>query len=163
MARLIKTQIEERNAALVQLRQWLKPGDTVYTVLRHVSRSGMQREIGVVLLLTGRQEKGSEIVDLHPNYLVSKVLGWPTGERDGIKVDGCGMDMGFHLVYSLSRCLFPDGFGIAGEGPYGHKGSPGSREAAARMVSEGWKFRGRNGDTSGWDDDGGYALKQRWL
>lgn len=137
MARLTKAQIEERNAALAQLRQWLKPGDTVYTVLRHVSRSGMQREIGVVLLLTGRHDNPGETVDLHPNYLVSKVLGRPQGKRDGIKVDGCGMDMGFHLVYSLSRCLFPDGFKVEG--------------------------RGRNGDTSGWDDDGGYALKQRWL
>jgi hypothetical protein len=43
--------IIDRGSALEHLHDWLKPGDTVYTVLRHVSRSGMLREIGVILLL----------------------------------------------------------------------------------------------------------------
>jgi len=32
------------------------------------------------------------------------------------------------------------------------------------LVAKGWEFiGGRNGDTSGWDDDGGYALKSEWI
>jgi hypothetical protein len=27
---------------------------------------------------------------------------------DGYKVGGCGMDMGFHLVYTLASVLFPE-------------------------------------------------------
>ena len=34
---------------------------------------------------------------------------------------------------------------------------------AAQAVARGAVFRGRNGDKSGWDDDGGYALNHRWL
>lgn len=29
------------------------------------------------------------------------------------------------------------------------------------MVSDGWRFRGPNGDTSGWVNNGGYALDYR--
>lgn len=47
------------------------------------------------------------------------------------------MDMGFSVVYNLSSALFPDGFKTTGFG--------------------------RNGDTSGWDKDGGYKLKQEWI
>lgn len=96
----------ERQEAKERLLEWLKPGDTVYTILRHRSRSGMSRVIGVVLLKDG--------VDLHPNYAVSKFLGWNLGkaDRDGISVSGCGMDMGFHLVYELSQGLFGDGYAL---------------------------------------------------
>jgi hypothetical protein len=31
--------------ALAKLRDWIKPGDTVYTMLDHVSPSGMSRAI----------------------------------------------------------------------------------------------------------------------
>ena len=130
MSRLTKAQQQEKAEAIAKLREWIKPGDKVYTILRGVSRSGMQREIGVILM----QEDGCI---LHPNYLVSLAIGARQGKRDGIIMGGCGVDMGFHLVYSLGRVLFPDGFKVEG--------------------------RGRNGDTSGWDNDGGYALRHVWL
>jgi hypothetical protein len=44
-----KAKDTARQEAIAQLREWIKPGDTVYTIVRHVSRSGMQRTIGVVL------------------------------------------------------------------------------------------------------------------
>jgi hypothetical protein len=37
------------------------------------------------------------------------------GDRNGIRVGGCGMDMGFHLVYTLSRALFDDGYYVKHE------------------------------------------------
>lgn len=126
MTRLTKAQQAEREESLQRLREWLNPGDTVYTVLRHVSRSGMRREIGIVIFRDG--------VDLHPNYAASKVLGWKLGKRDGLIVGGCGMDMGFHLVYSLGCALWPNGT----PEPHGT----------------------RNGEP---DSAGGYALKHRWL
>lgn len=149
----------EKTEAIAKLREWLKPGDTVYTILRHVSRSGMQREISVVINRDGEM--------LHPNYSVAKALGYRQGKSDGIIMGGCGMDMGFALVYNLSRALFAEGFGVEGNGglddgkPWQPR--PASKEEAAKMVKAGVKFRGRNGDTSGWDNDGGYALTHRWL
>ena len=151
----MKTKAE----AIAQLREWIKPGDTVYTVLRHVSRSGMQRIIGVVIM---REDGGM----LHPNYAVSLACGYPEDrKRDGIKVNGCGTDMGFEVVYNLGYALFPDGFSTEGEGPTGHvipKGAS-SRAQIADAIAAGYTFRGRNGDTSGWDNDGGYALTHRWI
>jgi uncharacterized Zn ribbon protein len=79
------------------LRNILKNGDTVYTILRHVSTSGMSRRID---LYTFRDNK--------PVYL-SGLYAMMQGEEppeNGYKVGGCGMDMGFHLVYSMSSMLF---------------------------------------------------------
>jgi len=141
----MKRNEAEREEARQRLLQWLKPGDTVYTILNHVSRSGMSRDISVVLL---EADKDGNISHLHPNDAVSKVLGVRRAKHgDGVVMGGCGMDMGFHLVYSLSRSLWPDGFECAGEG----------------------KCRANdhtNGDRNyqpHHHNDGGYALKHQWL
>lgn len=123
---------EDRERSLATLRALLKPGDTVYTVLRSVSRSGMSRKISCFVV-------GESQEPMNITRHVHHVTGYPlsrTGEH-AVSVSGCGMDMGFALVYDLSYRLFPEGFAVEG--------------------------RGRNGDESGWDKDGGYALKQRWL
>jgi len=73
----------------------------LYTDLKHVSRSGMRRVIQVIA-----------IKDNQPYYLgyrIAAILNWPYDEdKEGVKVDGCGMDMGFHLIYTLSSVLYPD-------------------------------------------------------
>jgi hypothetical protein len=85
------------------LRGLLKPGDTVYTILRHVSKSKMTRYIGVVIIR-------SDGTIYHPNYAVNVLLDKSYKHNyDGVKMEGCGMDMGFELVYQLSHILFPDG------------------------------------------------------
>lgn len=33
-------------------------------------------------------------------------------KREAVKVGGCGMDMGFHLVYWLGVVLFGDGYAL---------------------------------------------------
>lgn len=128
-----KVSQEDRDASIAQLRDWLKPGDTVYTILRSVSKSGMSRVISCRIFLNG-DATNPRILDYH----IARAVGYTHDrEREGLKVHGCGMDMGFDVVYNLGRVLWPEGFKVEG--------------------------RGRNGDTSGWDNDGGYALKQRWL
>ena len=91
----------ERQEYLQQLRDMLKPGDTLHTVLRHVSRSGMSRLIDVYA-----------IHDNRPVYLSGRaavVIGWSVEPKSGaIRVSGCGMDMGFHLVDVISAALFRD-------------------------------------------------------
>src|SRR5260221_13880025 len=106
---MTKQQQSEQNEARETLRAMLPPGATVCGVLRHTSRSGMQREISVHMVEDGE-----------PRWLtglVSKACGMRGGKREGIVMGGCGMDMGFALVYELSHTLYPDGFGCLGDGP----------------------------------------------
>ena len=75
---------------------------TVYTVLRSVSSSGMTRHISLKVV-----DSDGDILDI--TYLAAQALGDKVSDKHGhntIKVSGCGMDMGFHLVYSLSSVLF---------------------------------------------------------
>lgn len=141
-----KEKDAKREEALATLRELLKPGATVSTVLRHVSASGMSRSISPVIC----GEDGP--TDL--TWLVVRVLGNRFDEKNGgVKVGGCGMDMGFHLVYNLSYVLFPDGFTCIGEG--GEK--RGTRCPACDHS---------NGDRNyapHVHKDGGYALRHRWL
>lgn len=93
-----------------KLKEWIaENNNTVYTVLRHVSKSGMLREISVVIPIY-RDGKITQFV--HPSYTIAGVLGWRYSEKNGhnaIVVSGAGMDMGFHLAECLSYALYGDG------------------------------------------------------
>lgn len=82
-----------------ELKKWLQPGDTVYTVLRHVSSSGMQRRIDLYTIVDNR------LIYLS-GYAEGAGLAKRHKTKDGLIVNGCGMDMGYHLVYNLSYILF---------------------------------------------------------
>lgn len=90
-------------AARETLRAILPPGSTVYTVLRgDPSRSGMSRNIALCA-----------IVDGEPRWItwnVAVAMGetW-NDDREAIRVNGAGMDMGFHLAYNLASVLYSDG------------------------------------------------------
>ncbi len=74
---------------------------TIYTILRRVSSSGMTRHISLKIA------QGGEIYDI--TYTAALALGEKLHEVNGfntIKQNGCGMDMGFNLVYNLSSVLF---------------------------------------------------------
>ena len=75
------------------------PTDTIYTVIRHVSASGMQREISVKMIDAGRI--------IHLDYLVSTATGRKLGKHGGIVMKGCGMDMGFALVDGINHLFSP--------------------------------------------------------
>lgn len=147
----------------------LKPGDTIYTVLRHRSSSGMFRVIDLFVIRPDLWSGKQSIRSI--GYLVADALGMSHDrEREGIKVSGCGMDMGFNLVYNLSSALFPEGFGEIGyklnansEIDRSTAKRPANKRVLRAMLKVGYKFHGRNGDLSGWDDNGGYALKHEWI
>lgn len=115
----MKTTKTERDQAIERLREWFPKGSTVYTILRHVSRSGMQRTIGLVSLRgqeDGRETNPNAVDIRHPNYAASEVLGYTLDkQREGVKVGGCGMDMGFAVVYDLARVLYDDGYALKHE------------------------------------------------
>ena len=75
----------------------------IYTILRHVSASGMTRDISLIAVEDGRIRNVSG--------LVARVLGEKVREAHGhwaIRVSGCGMDMGWGLVHRLSAILYSD-------------------------------------------------------
>lgn len=98
----------EKQEALDKLKSWIKKGDTIHTTVKHVSKSGMTRHISVRhLKATDNPERPVNVSNY--DYHVARVLDLPEAPNyQGVKIGGCGMDMGFHLVYSLSRALFKD-------------------------------------------------------
>ena len=129
----------DQPTALDTLREQLPPGTVVRTILRHVSRSGMTRAISLL---------GPD--DFNLDYLAARAgLGNIDNRYGGLRVSGCGMDMGYHLVYSLSRMLYPNGHPCTGDPNTcrSNDHSNGDREYVAGKLHR----------------DGGYALGHRWL
>ena len=99
MTTKIQQKQQDRADAIARLRGNFPAGSTVHTVIRHVSRSGMQRSISVLAT------DGAEIWDV--SYLVARALDWRVDQtHGGVKVNGAGMDMAFHTVYVLSQVLY---------------------------------------------------------
>jgi len=94
-------KITEREHSRERLAAILNPGDTVYTMVRSVSASGMSRTMSLYTV------KDNRLVNI--TYYAAHALEWPLREVNGsraLRVGGAGMDMGFHTVYTLSRVLF---------------------------------------------------------
>ena len=104
-----------REQAKADLRALLRPGMTVYTCLRHRAASGMSRRISLhVAMMEERTPRGSDKAKRVPvirdiTHMASIAMDYTVHGNGGIVVGGCGMDMGFHLVYTLGRTLWPDG------------------------------------------------------
>lgn len=89
-------------AAANDLKRWLQPGATVYTTLRHVSKSGMNRWIDFYTYVDNQP--------IRLTYLVALVCEYKYDiKREALKVQGGGMDMGFSVVYNLGCALWPTG------------------------------------------------------
>ena len=111
----MKYSKEEKQESLESLKEWIKKGDILHTTVNHVSRSGMMRHMSVKhLKATDNPERPVNVSNY--DYQIARVLDLPEApDYQGVKVGGCGMDMGFHLVYTLSRKLFDDGYAIKQE------------------------------------------------
>ena len=86
------------------LKEWFPKGSTAHTTVVHVARSGMSRHIKVFAIT------GERILNI--SGYVADYLGWRYTNKEAVFVGGCGMDMGFHLIYTLSSCLYDDGYAI---------------------------------------------------
>lgn len=128
----------ERQEAIKRVKAWLRGSrkdkytgrPVIYTTLRRVSSSGMSRVIACYIM-------GRDGNMVNASWSIAKILRERIKRTDcgeGVSVGGCGMDMGFHIVYNTGASLWP-------------KGTP--------------KPHGtRNGEP---DRDGGYAIEHRWL
>jgi hypothetical protein len=130
--KLTKQQLNLRKESIETLNRLLDGNKNIYTEVVKVSPSGMSRHIKVFIA------KDNRIINI--TYYVANIIGYKINRNTGgMLVGGCGMDMGFHVVYSLGREMHPNGFKLA-DGQYG-----------------------RNGDKSGYDTDGGYYFNQQWI
>ena len=113
--------------------QWIRmKRPTIYCVCRHVSSSGMFRRISFYAI------RRNELVYL--DGLIEDLADYKRDKKEqGLRVTGCGMDMGFAVVYAFSHAIFAKGFRY--------------RKGECH----------RNGDPSPIDKDGGYALKHQWI
>lgn len=91
---------EEREEIKQHLLKLLKDADnTVYYHVDHVSKSGMTRHIIFYIA-----PKTGTIYDI--SYDIARLIDYtPTRRGRGITVNGCGMDMGYHVISSLSMEL----------------------------------------------------------
>jgi hypothetical protein len=134
-----------RDDALAELRRLCPPGTTVYTILRHVSRSGMSRRISAIV-------RSAEGPLLNLDWFIERTgLYKSSSYGDGLVIGGCGMDMGFAMVYGLSRSLYPHGFECVGE-----------RRAGFYCPANDHTNGDRNYSPHT-HKDGGYALIHQWL
>ena len=138
MATLTKAQTTERAQAIDALRAVCPPGTRVYTILRHVSASGMRRAISASI----QTPAGIRNLD----HLIGIACGYGQHKHGGLILDGCGMDMGFSLVYNLSYALYPEGFECTGEHCPSNEHSNGDRDYSPHHHSE-----------------SGYSFRQEWL
>lgn len=142
----------ERLQAIETLRKFLQVGQRIYTSLEHVSSSGMSRRIRVYAVVPSEREvSGATIQDI--TYHTSKACGLRfNSDRHAIVIGGCGMDMGYSIVYSLSSALYRGNFACIGlkcqsnDHTNDRDGSWTREENIGRMHS-----------------DGGYALTHSWI
>lgn len=88
-----------------EIRKRIPKGTTIYAVLEHESRSGMSRTIKFFMV------NKNGIANI--TGTVGELTGYKRpANKNGLKIDGCGMDMGFSTVYYMSSVLY-DGDGYA--------------------------------------------------
>jgi hypothetical protein len=95
------TLTPDQAKALEFLRKFLRKGATIYTVLRHVSPSGTSRFIDLYVV------KQNEPIRL--TWSASVMLEWTySRQREALRVNGCGTDVGFQAVYTLADIVLGD-------------------------------------------------------
>jgi hypothetical protein len=120
---------EETKVKLKEL--FAEGGYKAYTILRHVSSSGMFRLISAIVIVDNKP--------ISIDYLISELGVFKQDKKhEGLRVSGCGMDMGSHLIYETSAMLFTD--------PAENERITSERDGVA------WKR-----------SNGGYVVKQEWL
>ena len=148
---------QDKKEAIKQLMPMLrKSGFIVYSQVRHVSSSGMMRHIDFFVM------NGNNPINI--NWHIERITNtyfraksYDAKNADSLRVSGCGMDMGFAVVYALSSHIYGHGktctFKCRGQN------CPANDHANDRKPYQ-WDRKNSKGKIH---SDGGYALIQKWL
>jgi hypothetical protein len=160
----MKPNQETIDLALGRLRQLCPPGTRVWTIARHFSPASDTRRISAYVVSDG--------VPVRLDHLIAQAGLFSLAKREGLTVQGGGMDMGFHVVSALSATLYPKGFGCVGERCRSNDHSNGDRDYTPHTLAQerqarlaGKRHEPHNAvDMPGhWHDHGDYALSHDWL
>jgi hypothetical protein len=103
-------EIQQAKKELLEILE--KADHKVFTSLVSVSQSGMSRKIDVFV-----STEAGEIQNI--NWYIEKLDLYNRDlKTNALKVSGCGMDMGFSVVYNLSTMLYRKE-----DGSYSHDGA----------------------------------------
>lgn len=139
----------ERAEAQESMREYLSPGDRMWTILRHVSAQGTLRCVSLIVVQEVTSRRGTCMAPIDVTWQAALATGYKINTRHGgIAMDGGGMDMGFALVYNLSRTLWPDGYPCTGENCASNDHTNGECDRTPGATVH---------------RDGGYALRHDWL
>ena len=95
-----KDKAEQHESSKKWLKENIKEKETIYYCVTHVSKSGMSRDIKFMY------HDGERLLNLSGFF--SELCDYKWNGNGSIKVQGCGMDMGFHVISSVARTLFDD-------------------------------------------------------
>jgi hypothetical protein len=91
----------ERQQAIERL-QHVQVGDTIYFIMLHRSRSGMQRVVRMIHF-----PNNDASAPMWISYNAAKAIGARYDRnRQGIVVNGCGFDVAQHILEQLEMALF---------------------------------------------------------
>ena len=88
-------------------------GTRVTAIVTHVSQSGMSRRIR--FFVPAQRQDGTLFIS-ELTHAFATVLGYPVkedGNGYGVKVQGAGMDMRFHVISQVSRVIHGDDYAIS--------------------------------------------------
>jgi hypothetical protein len=112
----------DREETLQYLRSVYPKGSVVYTSIRKVAPSGMSRIINTHAVVevtrttttkTGKTRRVKRPEIIWTTGRVANLLGITrTDDPEGMRVRGCGMDMGFSVAYDLAVVLWGDGYAL---------------------------------------------------
>ena len=98
----------DREQAISYLKESLHSGDTVYVILRYVSKSGMSRLIDLYLIKDGRP--------FRITWNAAKAINATYDRRqESLRINGCGTDVGFEAVHHLGWAVFNDPYALKHE------------------------------------------------
>lgn len=80
---------QDRIEAVARLKEWLKDGDTLWFILRHRAKSGMQRVYDVKQIERHKDQSRPAVSTLSWNIALACNYSW-SGTHGGVKVNGCG-------------------------------------------------------------------------
>ena len=97
------------------------------------------------------RERAGELSEL--DYWVARACDYRHGKHGGMVVSGCGMDMGFAVVYALSQKLYGSGYPCLGQ----------RKDGLSRCHSSFHQGKHWNDFASEPVHKDGYALNHKWL